>query len=111
VRKHENPKIRDEMTSYILEESKRINGLINTLLDFARPREPELVSCDLKEILGKTLLLLSPKAKTLGAEIKEDIPRRPLYVSIDPDQMRQAFMNLGVNALEAMPHGGILTVA
>jgi signal transduction histidine kinase len=111
VRKHENPKIRDEMTSYILEESKRINGLINTLLDFARPREPELVSCDLKEILGKTLLLLSPKAKTLGAEIKEDIPRRPLYVSIDPDQMRQAFMNLGVNALEAMPHGGVLTVA
>jgi len=111
VRKHENPKIRDEMTSYILEESKRINGLINTFLGFARPREPELVSCDLREILGKTLLLLSPSAKTLGVEIKEDITRRPLYVSIDPDQMRQAFMNLGVNALEAMPHGGVLTVA
>jgi two-component system sensor histidine kinase HydH len=110
VRKHGDQEIRDEMTNYILEESKRINGLISTFLDFARPKEPALVSCDLREVLEKTLLLLSPKAKTLGVEIKKDIPRGLLQVLIDPDQMRQAFMNLGINALEAMPHGGVLRV-
>jgi len=110
VRKHEDKKIREEMTSYILEESKRINGLINTLLDFARPKEPELVSCDLREVLEKTLLLLAPQAKTLGVEIKKEIPRKPLKVLIDPEQMRQAVTNLGVNALEAMPDGGVLKV-
>lgn len=110
VQKHGDPKIREEMTSYILEESKRINGLISTFLDFARPKEPKLVSCDLREVLEKTLLLLSPRAKTLGVEIKKEIPQKPLQVSIDPDQMRQAFTNLGVNALEAMPHGGVLRV-
>jgi signal transduction histidine kinase len=110
VRRHENPKIREEMTHYILEESERINGLITTLLDFARPKEPRLVTCDLKEVLEKTLLLLSPQAKTLRVEIKKEFPKEPLLVSIDPDQMRQAFTNLGVNALEAMRHGGVLKV-
>jgi len=46
----------------------------------------------------------------LGVEMKKEIPQRPLQVSIDPDQMRQAFTNLGVNALEAMSHGGVLKV-
>jgi signal transduction histidine kinase len=110
IRKHEDKKIQEEMTNYILEESKRINGLINTFLDFARPKEPRLVSCDLREILEKTLLLLSPQAKTLGVEVKKEIPQKLLQVSIDPDQMRQAFTNLGVNALEAMPQGGVLKV-
>jgi signal transduction histidine kinase len=110
VRKHDHPKIRAEMVDYILEESKRINSLISTFLDFARPKEPKLVRCDLKEILEKTLFLLSPKAKTLGIEIKKEVPIQPILVSADPEQMRQAFMNLGVNALEAMPQGGVLRV-
>ena len=111
VQKHEDRTIREEMVSYILEESKRIDGLISSFLEFARPKEPKLVNCDLREILEKTLLLLFPKARTLGVVIRKEIPQEPLLVSIDPDQMRQAFMNLSVNALEAMPHGGVLTVA
>jgi len=69
-----------------------------------------LVSCDLREVLEKTLLLLSPQAKTLGVEIKKEIPQKSLWVSVDPDQIRQAFMNLGVNSLEAMPNGGVLRI-
>lgn len=110
IQKHDQHKIREEMTRYILEESRRINGLITNLLDFAKPKEPQLVQCDLREVLEKTLLLLSPQAHTLGVEIKKEIPPVSIRVSIDPEQMRQAFTNLGVNALEAMPHGGALTV-
>lgn len=111
VRKHDDQKIREEMTRYILEESERINSLINTLLDFAKVKEPKLITCDIREVLDKTLLLLSLQAKTLRVEIKREFPNEPLLVSIDPDQMRQAFTNLGINALEAMPHGGILKVS
>jgi two-component system sensor histidine kinase HydH len=111
IRRNEDQKIREEMTGYILEESERIEGLISTVLGFARPKEPKLVSCDLRGVLEKTLLLISPQAKTLGVEIKKVIPQKPLHVSIDPDQMRQAFTNLGVNALEAMPHGGVFRVS
>jgi signal transduction histidine kinase len=110
IRRHPDQKIREEMTNYILEESQRINGLIGTFLDFARPKEPNLTNCDLREVLEKTLLLLSPQAKTLGIEIEKEIPQKLLQVSADPDQMRQAFTNLGVNALEAMPEGGTLKI-
>jgi signal transduction histidine kinase len=110
IQKHDQHRIREEMTRYILEESRRINGLITNLLDFAKPKEPQLVQCDLREVLEKTLLLLSPQAHTLGVEIKKEIPPVSIRVSVDPEQMRQAFTNLGVNALEAMPHGGALTV-
>jgi signal transduction histidine kinase len=110
VRKHGDKKIREEMINYILEESNRINGLVSTFLDFARPKEPKLVNCDLREVLEKTLLLLLPQAHTMGVEVKKEIPQRPLWISIDPDQMRQAFTNLGVNALEAMTQGGVLRV-
>jgi signal transduction histidine kinase len=111
VRKREDKKIREEMLNYILEESNRINGLISNFLDFARPKEQKLVNFDLREVLEKTLLLLSPQAHTLGVEIKKEIPQKPLWMLIDPDQLRQAFTNLGVNALEAMPQGGVLRVA
>ena len=111
VRKHTDRKIQNEMTGYILEESQRINGLVSTFLDFARPKEPKLVRCNLNEILEKTLLLLSPQAKTLGVEIRKESIQTIHPVFVDPDQMRQAFTNLGVNALEAMPKGGILHVS
>jgi len=110
IRKHDDAKIRGEMTDFILEESKRINQMISAFLDFARPKEPKRVMVDLGEILEKTFLLLSPQAHTLGVEIKKEIPKSPLPLLIDPDQMRQAFMNIGVNALEAMPAGGVLKV-
>jgi signal transduction histidine kinase len=110
VRKHQDRKIREEMIGYILEECQRINGMVSTFLDFARPKEPRLVNTDLREILEKILLLLSPKANAVGVKIRKEIAERPFWVSIDPEQMRQAFMNLGVNALEAMPYGGVLTV-
>ena len=110
IRKHEEQKIREEMTCYILEESNRINGLISTFLDYARPKEPKLMKCDLREVMEKTLLLLSPQAKTLGVEVRKEVSQKPLMAFIDPDQMRQAFTNLGVNAFEAMPQGGVLKV-
>ncbi|NWF92308.1 MAG: GAF domain-containing protein [Syntrophaceae bacterium] len=111
AQKHGDEKIRQEMINYILEESERINGLISTFLDFARPKEPELVTCDLRPVLEKIILLILPQARTLKVEIKKEIPAEPIWVSVDPDQIRQAFMNLAVNALEAMPNGGILRIA
>lgn len=110
VKRHDDPKIREEMVNYILEESQRINGLISNFLEFARPKEPRMILCDIREVLEKTLLLLSPKAKSLGVEIKKDLPKEALMLLVDPDQIRQAFTNLSVNAIEAMPDGGVLSV-
>lgn len=111
LKKHEDPKIRAEMMDYILEESKRIDGLINTFLDFSKPKEPKMIRCDLLEILDKTLLLISPQAHTHRVEIQKETPPKPMWVKVDVDQIRQAFMNLCLNALEAMPKGGVLRIS
>ncbi len=110
LRKYKDEKIQKEMTDYILEESQRINQLINQFLDLARPKERKWERCDLREILEKTLLLLSPQAHRLGVKVEQEVPKDPLFLMIDPDQIRQAFMNIGVNALEAMPDGGTLRI-
>lgn len=110
LRKYKDEKIQTEMTNYILEESQRINQLINQFLDLARPKETQWEISDLREILEKTLVLLSPQAHHLGVEIRKELPKNPLFLRVDSEQMKQAFMNIGVNALEAMPNGGILKV-
>jgi len=110
LRKHEDPTIRAEMMDYILEESKRIDGLISTFLDFSKPKEPQKVRCNLLDVLEKTLLLILPQAHTHRVEIQKEIPTEPMWVKVDVDQIRQAFMNLCINALEAMPQGGVLRI-
>jgi len=111
LQKHEDPKIRAEMMDYILEESKRIDSLIGTFLDFSKPKEPKKARCNLLEILEKTLLLILPQAHTHRVEIQKEIPPKPLWVKVDVDQIRQAFMNVCINALEAMPQGGVLRIS
>ncbi len=110
LRKHEDPKLRAEMMEYILEESKRIDGLISTFLDFSKPKEPQKIRCNLLDVLEKTLLLILPQAYTHRVEIQKEIPPNPIWVKVDVDQIRQAFMNLCINALEAMPQGGVLRI-
>ncbi len=111
LQKHEDPKIKAEMMEYIIEESKRIDGLINTFLDFSKPKEPKMAECNLLEILEKTLILISPQAHTHHVEIQKNFPQKPIWVKADADQVRQALMNLCINALEAMPQGGVLRIS
>jgi len=111
LQKHEDPKIRAEMMDYILEESKRIDSLIGTFLDFSKPKEPQKTRCNLLDVLEKTLLLILPQAHTHCVEIQKEIPPNPLWVKVDVDQIRQAFMNVCINAMEAMPQGGVLRIS
>jgi signal transduction histidine kinase len=111
LQKHEDPKIRAEMMDYILEESKRIDSLIGTFLDFSKPKEPQKTRCNLLDVLEKTLLLILPQAHTHRVEIQKEIPPNPLWVKVDVDQIRQAFMNVCINAMEAMPQGGVLRIS
>ncbi|MGB9627246.1 MAG: ATP-binding protein [Thermodesulfobacteriota bacterium] len=111
LQKREDPKIRAEMMDYILEESKRIDGLIGTFLDFSKPKEPQRIRCDLLDVLEKTLFLISPQAHTHHVEIQKEVPKKSIWVKVDMDQIKQAFMNLCINALEAMPQGGVLRIS
>ena len=91
-------------------ELRRMSLLIEQFLEFARPRPPHFQRDRLEEIMEETLLLLGPEARTRGVRIykewDQDLPR----VWVDGAQIKQVFLNLLLNALQAMPGGGNLTV-
>lgn len=100
-----------EMAEYIVEESERINSMINNFLNFARPQEPRLRSCDLGDLLSRILQLVAPQARSHNVEIIREIPHERFLVRIDPEQIQQAIMNIALNALESMPRGGVCSVS
>jgi PAS domain S-box-containing protein len=93
---------------YILEESRRISNLLEETLLISRPHEPSLEPCDLPGILEGLLLYWRAQAAARGVEVRthytEDIAA-PLG---DADRLKQVFVNLISNALDAMPDGGTL---
>ena len=108
--KQKDPETQQEMAQYIMEESERINSMVSNFLHFARPKEPKLRNHNLVSLLSRTLQLITPEAKSRNVEIVPKMPDEPLIVRIDPEQMQQALMNIAINALEAMPEGGVWSV-
>jgi two-component system sensor histidine kinase HydH len=109
--KEKDPETQREMAQYIMEESDRINSMISNFLHFAKPKEPKLQSHDLVSLLRRTLQLITPEAKSRNVDIVKKIPEGPLVARIDPEQIQQALMNIALNALEAMPDGGVCSVS
>jgi two-component system sensor histidine kinase HydH len=100
-----------EMTQTIAQEASRLERLVNDLLTYARPRPPELRPTDLSALLGEALRVALPPAKAAGVVCRLDVAEGVPHVTADPEQLKQLFGNLALNALQAMPNGGKLTLA
>ncbi len=99
-----------EMTQTIATEATRLERLVNDLLTYARPRPPELQPTDLPAALHEVVGLARPTADATGVKMRLDVSDRFPKVMADPEQMKQLFGNLVLNAVQAMPDGGTLTV-
>ena len=99
-----------EITAEIQRQVKRLNTTLSDLLDFARPREPEIAPCDLADLVRRMLALLRSDAQKHRIEIVETIPADLPAISADATQVQQAVLNLLLNATQAMPGGGALMV-
>ncbi len=96
-------------------EIKRIESLLKNLLNFAKPPTPQLTVIDLNDILDKTIAfamrypsLLADTATAIN--VSKDFNKKLPKTMADPMQMQQVFLNLLLNAIEAMPEGGTLAV-
>ncbi len=101
---------RTEIVNEVLEQIKRLDKTVNDLLFFGKPTPPEPAFTDLNAILKKTLMFASQhrggKNITKQLDLQEDLP--PVYV--DPKQIQQVFLNLILNAVQAMQDQGTLTI-
>lgn len=103
---------RNEILGEVLEQVKRLDKTVNDLLFFGKPTPPEFCHADINEIIRKTVSF-AMKHRASGREsiakeliLGSDLP--PVYV--DPKQIQQVFLNLVLNAFQAMPEGGTLRI-
>jgi len=83
---------------------------VEQVLDFARSTEPKLVPVNVNQLLDDLSLLTRHKLRQQRVEIVRDLAPHLPAVQADATQLEQAFLNLTLNAVEAMPQGGRLTV-
>jgi len=103
--------VQSELLQFVREESERINKMLTSFLDFAKPRPPAFREVDLKEIVGRTAGSLSIPARERQVQIIQEYPEGNVPMYLDPEQIREALVNLELNALEAMPRGGTLRLS
>ena len=94
----------------IQEQISRISKIIQTLLNMARPGRRRLVPVSLEPLVETTLSFVSEKLKRRGIEISRSFEAVPSLVG-DPERLQQVFLNLFLNAADAMPDGGELRVS
>ncbi|HEY0193885.1 MAG TPA: histidine kinase dimerization/phospho-acceptor domain-containing protein, partial [Kofleriaceae bacterium] len=101
-----------ELLEIIVEEANRLNNVVTRFLDYARSERPGREGADkvdLNQVVRKTVQLLQQdisRAIELRVRIDEMLPS----VAGDPDSLTQVFLNLGQNAVQAMPDGGTLEI-
>jgi signal transduction histidine kinase len=94
----------------ILEQIDRISSIIRSLLNIARPREAVSVSVEPAQVLDTALAFLSERLQRHGIAVERSYGAVPPLEG-DPDKLQQLFLNLLLNAVDAMPEGGHLRVS
>ena len=90
-------------------ECQRLVDLSNDFLSFARIKEAPLDPSDLARLVEEMIDFFTPTARASNIEIKTFIPADLPTLQLDNDMIRQALLNLMLNAVQAMPNGGELT--
>ena len=92
-------------------EIRRLDRVVQTLVDFTRPRDLHLEEIDLRSVLEDVAMLAAPDAEQHGVTIQQNLPELALPVKVDVDLIKQAFLNVVINGVQAMAQGGILTIS
>jgi signal transduction histidine kinase len=92
-------------------EIRRLDRVVQTLVDFTRPRDLRLEEVDLRRLMEDVAQLAAPDAEQHGVTIERHMPEQRLPIKVDVDLMKQAILNVVLNGVQAMPQGGLLTIS
>jgi signal transduction histidine kinase len=106
----DDEEFRDQFLKIACGEVDRISSLVTELLDFARPSDPKLEFEDVNTILDGMILLVSTETKKKQVSILRSYASDLPPVQIDREQIKQVFLNILLNAVEATPENGKITV-
>jgi signal transduction histidine kinase len=104
---------REESKDYlkrIEKEIERINRIVRELLDFARPSKFEIHDVEINKVMENTLSLISYQKIFTSIETQLELKPNLPMIKVDESQLSQVFINIILNAIDAMPGGGILRI-
>ena len=99
-----------EYLNRITKEIDRLNELLKTFFSFAKPQTLLLIPCHIKEIINAIIPFLIKEIDDKGIQFVESYHPQLPRIRVDKIQMHQAFLNLFLNAIQAMPNGGDLKI-
>lgn len=99
-----------DMMGMLVKEADRIETIVKGMLSFARPDEPKLAVTNLADVATQVVSLLQPTAHKAKVKIETHFPRQDAEILADKNQLGQVFLNLLLNAVQAMPDGGLLSI-
>lgn len=104
--RYEDPEFREKFQRIVTQETSRIRDIVTNLLLFSKPQEPHPRPTDLSIILKDTLELLNAEFLSHKIKISHNLNNPLPKVLADPEQMKQVFLNIILNAIDAMKESG-----
>lgn len=98
-----------EVLGFIISETERLNNLVSSLIDAARPRLPAFTEVNLSALAIKCIAMLSAQAQTKNVQLDCHADQDYL-IKADSEQMTQVLMNLLINAIQMLPNHGKVEV-
>jgi len=102
--------IRDELLGIVEKESTRLDGVVRDFLGYARPARLVITSCDVNTVVAETVSLAGHNALERAVTIRLETDSAAGPVSADPSRLKQALLNLLLNAVQAAPGGSKVLV-
>lgn len=105
-----NPEFIDKITKAIPQEVDKITDLLTQLRDFAQPPPLKLTEVNLHKVIDKKLSFIEQDLSIKNITIERNYFSSLIKLHADPIQLERVFLNLFLNAIDAMPNGGKLTI-
>jgi two-component system NtrC family sensor kinase len=102
---------RIDMIRDLVSESERAQGIVRNLLDFARETDPDIEPLDIQRLVEEVLRLASNQIKLAHVKVRGEVESQLPPVFGDAQQLKQVFLNHVLNAVDAMPDGGTLSIS
>lgn len=100
-----------EHVKIIANEIRRLDEVVQGFLKFTRPEDLKLQAIGVRALVEDVVRVVGPEAASANVQVDVDCPDSVPDLSGDPTMLRQALLNLAINACQAMPHGGRLRIA
>jgi two-component system sensor histidine kinase HydH len=100
-----------EMVGFIESETERLNRLVSAMLDTARPRAPSYGAVDMHDLIGKSIAMLGAQADKKQVVVAASLKAVRPEIECDAEQITQVLLNLLMNGLQILGHGGHIEIA